>query len=109
MQEIRVRNTEKDELISDLMKQAAQCTGGKSCVSQLESRMEPGKKDLGLIEEFVIAVAKTVFLEAIKYVIKQMKKRRDYDGRKKIEIDGKIYTLRELDEEGEPDSEEKTR
>ena len=107
MQKIIVRNTERDELISDIMEQTAQCAGGERSVSRLESGIELGTKDLGIIEEIIIAMAKTALLEMLKYVIQRMKKRSDYDGRKKIEIDGKIYMLQELDEKEDSNPKEK--
>lgn len=99
MQEIRVENIEKNELISDIMKQITEYVNVEANVTELKTITIEQTKDMGMIESFLISVAADVFLDAIKYVIKLIKNRDNYNDDAKIKIGDKIYSLHEIEED----------
>lgn len=101
MQKIKIENIEKNELVSDIMKQAVECVGNKNNITDLKTITIDQSKDMGIIESFVISVAAGTFIEAVKYVIKRIKNRDNYDDNAKIKINGKTYSLHEIEEDKE--------
>ena len=101
MENIKIENIEENELVSDIMKQAMKCVGKENNILNLKTSKIDQSKDMGIIISFVISIAADVFIEAVKYVIKRVKNRDNYDDNVKIKINGKIYTLHELEEDEE--------
>ena len=101
MENIKIEYIEENELVSDIMKQAMKCVGKENNILNLKTSKIDQSKDMGIIISFVISIAADVFIEAVKYVIKRVKNRDNYDDNVKIKINGKIYTLHELEEDEE--------
>lgn len=97
MQKIKVENLEQDELVSDIMEQAARCVSEKGNITERETVQPEGTKDVGIIVSFMVSVAAGVFLDAVKYVIKRIKTRENYNENCKIKIGDKVYTLHEIE------------
>lgn len=97
MQKIKVENLEQAELVSDIMEQAARCVSGDGNITELETVQIENTKDMGIIASFLVSVAAGVFIDAMKYVIKRIKTRGDYNENCKIKIGDKVYTLHEIE------------
>ena len=97
MQKIKVENLEQNELVSDIMEQAAKCVSGEGNITELETVQIENTKDVGIIASFLISVAAGAFIEAVKYVIKRIKTRGNYNENCKIKIGDKVYTLHEIE------------
>lgn len=97
MQKIKVENIEQDELVSDIMEQAARCVSGDGNITELETVQVENTKDMGIIASFLISVVAGVFIDAMKYAIKCIKTRGDYNENRKIKIGDKVYTLHEIE------------
>ncbi len=97
MQKIKVENLEQNELVSDIMEQAARCVSGEGNVTELETVQIENTKEIGIVVSFLISVAAGVFIEAMKYVIKRFKTRENYNENCKIKIGDKEYTLHEIE------------
>lgn len=97
MQKIKVENIEQDELVSDIMGQAARCVSEEGNITELETVQLENTKDMGIIASFLVSVAAGVFIEAAKYVINRIKTRQNYNENCKIKIGDKVYTLREIE------------
>lgn len=97
MQKIKVENLEQNELVSDIMEQAASCVSEEGSITERETVQTEGTKDVGIIVSFMVSVAAGEFVNALKYVIKRIKTRENYNEDCKIKIGDKIYTLHEIE------------
>lgn len=97
MQNIKVENFEQNELVSDIMDQAAKCVDGEGRITELETVYIENTKDVGILTSFMVSVAAGVFIDAVKYVIRRVKAREDYNENCKIKIGDKVYTLHEIE------------
>ena len=97
VEKIEVQNIEKNKVVSDIMEQAARCVSEKGNITELEKIQIEGTKDIGIIVSFMVSVAAGVFIEAMKYVIKRIKMRGDYNGDDIIKIGNKVYRLYEIE------------
>ena len=101
MQTVKIENIEKSELISDIMRQAVECVNGENNITDLKEITMSNSKDMGIIESFLISVSAAVFIEAVKYVIKRVKNRDNYNDNMQMKINDKVYSLHELEENDE--------
>ena len=97
MQKIKVENLEQNELVSDIMEQAASCMSEGGNISERETVQTEGTKDVGIIVSFMVSVAAGEFVNALQYVIKRIKTRENYNEDCRIKIGDKIYTLHEIE------------
>ena len=86
-----------DELVSDIMGQVVRYVKGEGNITELKTVQIENTKDIGIISSFLISVAAGVFIEAMKYVIKRIKNRGDYNENRTIKIGDKVYTLHEIE------------
>lgn len=98
MQRIKIENLEQNELVSDIMEQAARCVSGESDITEVEKVHVENTKDMGIIISFLVSVTANVFVDALKYAIKRIKARADYNEGCKIKIGDKVYTLHEVED-----------
>lgn len=98
MQKIKVENLEQDELVSDIMERTARCVSGEGNITELKTVQIENTKGMGIITSFLVSVAAGVFIEAMKYVIKRIKNRENYNENSKIKIGDKVYTLHEIED-----------
>ena len=83
------------------MRQAVECVNGENNITDLKEITMSNSKDMGIIESFLISVSAGVFIEAVKYVIKRVKNRDNYNDNMQMKINDKVYSLHELEENDE--------